>query len=661
MKIQTTLIFAIFFFADVSVHCIKAEITLPKIFSDHMVLQQKAPIPVWGWADPGEVVTVSLFGKSVHIETNSRGKWKVELPPQQAGGPYELNIQGANEIVIKDVLIGEVWVCSGQSNMQWNIHQTQYTERDTAFIEANRVRLFAVHIDSDYMPREDVKGGSWNGLDFDNIQFFSAVAYHFGKYLNQELEVPIGLISSNLGATFIETWMSNDALLEFDQFKSEIEPIIKRGKSFGEMYADFEKIRVEWEEKYYLKGIGLEEKWYLPETEISTWGKVNIPATFEEMGLRDFDGVVWYRKEFDLPENANRENFWIQLLQIDDYDITWLNGIKVGETFGRHNHRNYLIEPGLLKEKNNVLVVRALDKGGLGGFTTIPFWYLGNPFAGEWKYKVAQNFDPDNFVEPVLPNTTPFSSPGVLFNANIAPLTSYRIKGAIWYQGESNEYRGYEYRSLFRRMIQDWRQQWGIGDFPFLFVQLANYGSEMSRPGASNWAELREAQTMALELKNTGMAIAIDVGEADDIHPKDKRTIGERLGISALKVAYGKDIVHSGPIYRSMKIKGRKAIVSFDHTGTRLVTKGKKRAVRGFQIAGEDQQFYWAKAIVKKYTVKLHNDLVRDPVAVRYCWENNPGNIQLYNLEGLPASPFRTDQWPGITEGILFDDKISRF
>ena len=633
-----------------------ADVRLPVIFQSNMVLQRGKPIQVWGWADPSEKIEVSLNGQSVSVVANKGGKWRSELPALEPGGPYNLIVRGKNTVTLNDVMIGDVWICGGQSNMQWNVSQTGYQETDSIFLRSADVRLFTVQVDTDYMPREDIKGGEWKKLNIDNINSFSAVAYHFGKFLYRGLNVPIGLISDNLGATAVETWMSNEALLEFPQFVPLVGPVAKEGKSFAQLQAEFEKTKSRWYKHYY-KGTGFDHEWFKPETSVAEWKPITVSGnTWEEVeDLRNYDGAVWFRTTFDLPEEFAGVNFPISLVQIDDYDIAWVNGHKIGETYGRHNHRNYTVPSGVLKKKGNVLVVRVFDTGGIGGFTTSAFW--GNPILwGNWLYKKDETIDIRKVRKPNLPNATPFSSPAVLYNANIAPLTSLPIKGVIWYQGESNADRAYEYRELFPAMIKDWRKQWNQGDFPFLFVQLANYEAESPEPKQSNWAELREAQAMTLSLVNTGMATAIDIGEANDIHPKNKLAVGTRLGLAAMKVAYGKDTIISGPTFKSMRLEQSRAIIAYENVGSGLVTKDKYGYVRGFQMAGLDQKFYWAHASIQGTTVIVTCPHVKTPVAVRYAWDNNPGPLDLYNNEGLPAIPFRTDQWQGMTADKVFVD-----
>ena len=628
---------------------------LPQIFQSNMVLQRNKPIKIWGWAEPHEKIAVSMGNNHIDAQSSEKGEWKAVLPQLGAGGPYKIVLTTSRDTIeIKNVLMGDVWICAGQSNMWWPVKQTPYTEKDTSWMKQSQIRLFTVQTDMDYMPEDDVKGSGWDSLTKENIGNFSAVGYQFGKYLQTHLNVPIGLISDNLGATSIETWMSNDALMEFPQYQKAIGSQVKRGESFKELKDDFKKIKPKWFQNYY-KGKGVEEKWFLPDTDTLDWKSITVAGnTWEkEPDLKNFDGAVWFRTSFDLPENYNDSTFNIQLLQIDDYDITWVNGEKIGETYGNHNHRNYIVPTSKLKKKDNVLVVRVFDTGGIGGFTTDKFW--GNTILwGKWVYKKGEEIKPEKFDTPVFPNTSPFSSPGVLYNANIAPITPLPIKGVIWYQGESNVDRAFEYRSLFPALIKDWRQKFQQGNFPFYFVQLANYGPEQETPEEDKWAELREAQSLALEEPNTAMAVAIDIGEAGTIHPLNKVDVGHRLGRIALNKTYGREMVFQGPTFQDLLLEGNKAIITFSNADTGLKNTNKYGYIRGFEIAGTDKKFYWAKAYIKDNKVIVYSSKVNNPVAVRYAWSQNPGPLDLYNESNLPAVPFRTDDWELNTQGKVF-------
>ena len=409
----------------------------------------------------------------------------------------------------------------------------------------------------------------------------------------------------------------------------------------------------QWMASFESKDEGIEnDKYVWAATDYSGWETMKIPGVWESAGLPGLDGVVWYQFSFTLPQEVANDVLTINLGPIDDDDITFLNGQEIGRTNGYSENREYSISPEFLKEGENNLVIRVVDYGGGGGL-----W--GNPeqlfiksgkfkasLAGEWKYKVGFG---DKDHKPV--GSDPNSFPTLLFNGMINPLIPYGIKGAIWYQGESNAGRAYQYRRLFADMIKDWRMHWGQGDFPFLWVQLANFMAPLSEPKDQDWAELREAQTMTLSLPNTGMALAIDLGDEKDIHPRNKQDVGKRLALSAYKVAYNEDVVYSGPMYKDMSVTDSKVKITFSHTGSGLVVKNKYGYINGFSIAGTDKKFYWAKAeLLDDNTVVLWSDRVQKPVAVRYAWANNPDDANLYNKEELPAVPFRTDDWDGITK-----------
>lgn len=623
----------------------KANIHLSALFQSNMVLQRDKPCSIWGTAAKGEKISL-LFNNNIYKTSAGKdGKWKITLPAQPAGGPYQISISGNNTIALNNVLFGDVWVCSGQSNMQFAVREALPKEVDTARDSNPNIRIFTASIATDYVPQDTLKGGEWKMASIENIQNFSAVAFFFGRYVQEHTGVPIGLISDNLGATAVEEWMSNEAIHQFPQFDAYYNRYIAPGKSMSTMKADFEKQKSAWEKQYYLvNDPGLDKHWYKPDTDTSGWQTMDLPGYWEDKGLPDYDGSVWFRKTFDLPPNF-KGNFHFGVGPVDDYDIAWVNGVKVGETYGNFNLRGYSVPDSILKPTGNVLVVRAFDAGNKGGMYNM-FW--DQRWAGKWLYKPGVKINAAAFKRPLVPNAYIFGSPTILYNGNIAPLTQLAVKGFIWYQGEGNSSRAEEYKALFPAMIQDWRKQFNQGNLPFLFVQLANYNAE---PGA-DWAALREAQASALALPNTGIATAIDIGEANDIHPKNKQDVGKRLGLAALKVAYEKDTTHVSPMFTSMDKIGDSIIVYFNDT---LLTKDKYGYVHDFQVAGADSVFHWAKAYIRNgNAVVVYSDKVRVPIAVRYAWANNPEDLDLYNKEGLPALPFRTDDWKGITSGKTF-------
>ena len=490
-----------------------ADVKLPSVIGNNMVLQQDAEVPIWGWAYPNEEVTVQFNGQSVTTTACSEGYWMVYLEPMSAGGSYTMTISGKNTIKLKNILLGEVWAASGQSNKWWPVNRSKDAETETANADYPNIRLFTVPQVIADEPLENC-GGEWVECSPEVIEEFSAVAYFFGRSLYKSMNVPVGIIHTSWGWTKAESWTSREFLMS----SSDFEPILDR---YAEAVDAYPRAKKEYDEK------------------IAAWEK-------EAEKLRA-EGKRVPRKP-------------------------------------------------------------------------------GHPLG------------------PLGPNH--LWSPVKLFNGMIAPVIPYAIKGAIWYQGESNVERAFQYRSLFPAMIKSWRYSWNQGSFPFLFVQLANFGETADKPEESQWAELREAQLRTLSMRNTGMAVTIDIGAADDIHPKNKQDVGYRLSLAARAIAYGEDIVYSGPVYRSMMIEGNKIRINFDHIGGGLAAKGEE--LKGFAIAGKDRKFVWAKAEIKGDKVIVWSPTISNPTAVRYGWGKNPV-CNLYNKEGLPASPFRTDSWPGIT------------
>jgi sialate O-acetylesterase len=493
---------------------LSADVRLPNIISDNMVLQQGKAIPIWGWADANESVTVTgSWGSGKWVTTADQdGKWMVRIDTGKTGGPYEMTVSGKNPITIKNILVGEVWVCSGQSNMEFTVKQAKNSAEEIA--EANnypQIRQFLVGRKVIYTPMYNCNG-KWQICSSQTAGNFTAAGYFFGRELTKQLNVPVGLINTSWGGTPAESWMSREYLEKDPNFQ----PILKK---FEATSADINELKKKYREE-----------------------------------MQKYDAIV----------------------------------------------------PKLRAE--------------------------GKPL-------------PPRPEEPIGPGHA--YSPMGLYNGMIVPILPYGIRGAIWYQGESNAWRAYQYRTLFPAMIKNWRDAWHQGDFPFLFVQLANYMQPEPQPVESDWAELREAQLMTLSVPNTGMAVTIDIGEPD-IHPKNKQDVGKRLALWALAKTYGKNIVYSGPIYKSMKVDGNKAVLAFDNIGGGLVAKGD--SLKGFAIAGADKKFVWADANIEGDTIVVSSDKVAAPASVRYAWEKNPV-CNLYNKEGLPATPFRTDTWPGVTDG----------
>lgn len=633
---------AIVFVALVSVLSVGANVSLPNIFTDNMVLQRDKPIKIWGWAAKGESVTVSFNNQKLKTKADANGNWLITLAATSYGGPFEMTVAGKNSIVYKNILVGDVWICSGQSNMEWTLINTNNAKKEIAESSYPNIRLFTVEKETSYRPLNNVKG-KWEVCGPSTTGNFSAVAYFFARKLQADLNIPIGLINSSWGGTNVQTWISWDLIGKRDLYKNaNIDQLEKENAGMRQKQEEF--LTAMKNDK------GESEKWYDPNTAASDWKKMKLPQLWEATEVGNADGIVWFRKEFELPTNLEGKPVKLSLGPIDDNDITYVNGTKVGATNSYNEDRLYSVDPAFLKKGKNVITIKVSDFGGGGGIygDAAKLW-IGNDdqhlsLAGEWQYKLSVTN-----VSMGLRDYGPNSFPSLLYNAMIAPIINYAIKGGIWYQGESNTWEAYNYRSLFADMINNWRSKWGY-EFPFFWVQLANFMKPAENPVQSSWAELRDAQSFTLSMPQTGQAVIIDIGEANDIHPRNKQDVGLRLALAAEKVAYGKDIVYSGPVYKSMSINGNRITLSFSNIGGGLMAKDKYGYLRGFSIAGSDQKFVWAKAIIEGDKVIVFSDAISSPVAVRYAWADNPDDANFYNKDGLPASPFRTDMFKLGTE-----------
>jgi len=632
-------------------------IHLPLLFSDNMVIQMDKKFPVWGTADPGGKVVVEIAGQQKITEVDKDGKWRIDLEPISVGGPYELTIMGQDTTVYKNVMAGEVWICSGQSNMQMPLNhgwgKVNNFEKEVAAANYPNIRLLHVKRNTSTVPVDTISSVGWQECSPATISEFSATAYFFGRHVHNNIKIPVGLIHTSWGGTIAEAWTSAKALKTLPDFVDEVQSIEKDTTNIEEAILAYNtKMKIR-QQKIVGNDAGYRDGnyiWNAPELDLSGWRKMILPTLWEKAGYKNLDGVVWFRKKIFIPGSMSGKDLTLHLGPINDDDITWFNGIKVGATNGVSELRKYKVPGSIVKSGTNVIAVRVFDMGNNGGLYGKPEQLKLEDnsgrklsIAGSWKYKIGLEVGPI----PKSPNDP--NRPTVLYNAMIHPLLPYSIRGAIWYQGESNAGRAFQYRALFPTMIKDWRSHWQQGNFPFFFVQLANFMQHESEPQEDAWAELREAQSMALNLPNTGMAVTIDIGDAKDIHPKNKQDVGIRLALNALAKVYGKDIPYSGPIYDSMNIEGNKIRLKFSNTNAGLKIEGSKQ-LKGFAIAGEDKKFVWGKAKIEGDEVVVWNAKIKNPVAVRYAWAANPV-CNLYNGAGLPASPFRTDDWDGITYG----------
>jgi len=646
-----------------AVNAVRAEVRLPAIISDNMVLQQGVKVRIWGNAKPGERVIVTVKNKSANAVADAEGHWQVWLEPLNPGGPVELTVKGDNVLTVRNVLVGEVWVCSGQSNMEWPLINTFGGDDVVAQANYPEIRLFTVTKNTSDSPLADLEG-HWVVTTPDEAAHFSAVGYFFGRELYQRLKVPVGLIHTSWGGTPAEAWTRHDALLS----SPELKPILDRYESsmntLPQAKEAYARKLAEWEEKnlYLDAGNKGEALGYAdPKTAIADWTKMDLPRQIETAGLL-IDGAVWFRRDVELPAAWAGKDLVLNLPPIDDYDTTYFNGAKVG-SIGRETPnsymvpRKYVVPAALVHAGRNVIAVRVFDSAGEGGFSRGGAMSLGPAGAadtevvslrGVWDYKVEQALEPkhpDWGSRPDAVGAGNQNNPSVLYNAMIAPLVPFAIRGVIWYQGESNAGRAYQYRTLFPTMIRDWRSAWG-SNFPFYFVQLANWHAHKAEPDESDWAELREAQLMTLREPQTGMAVIIDVGDEVELHPRNKLDVGRRLALWALAGPYSQKVVPSGPLFDRHTIKDNAVRIRFKHADGLKTSDG--GPVKGFAIAGEDHRFVWADGRIDGDTVIVSSPNILKPVAVRYGWADNP-IVNLYNQAGLPASPFRTDDWPGIT------------
>lgn len=635
-----------------------AKVTLPSVFSDNMVLQQKTNAAIWGTTGAGKRVTIntSWSAKRYTSVADNKGNWKVKVLTPSFGGPYTITINDGEITNLNNVLIGEVWICSGQSNMEMPLEgwgKIENYEKEIAAANYPSIRLLQVEHITSNVPLNDAKvaNGGWTICNPQYVANFSSVAYFFAREIYKKTKIPVGLIHTSWGGTIAEAWTSGPTLKTMADFSQAVKTI--ESVDTANAKEKYEEKMMVWKEATYNKDAGYSNgnAIWANNVDTSGWQKMTLPVLWENASLPDFDGVVWFRKKIKIPASWVGKDIKVTLGTIDDNDVTWFNGQKIGETEGYNLSRTYTIPGSGVKQGENELVVRVFDNAGGGGIYGDPKTLAltsanGDQISlsGEWMYKVGFNIK-DMPAKPADLNNPNLVT--VLYNAMIHPFIQYSIRGAIWYQGESNAGRAYQYRSLFPALIIDWRKNWAEGNFPFYFVQLANFMKAADQPGESEWAELREAQLKTLSLPNTGMAVAIDIGNAEDIHPKNKQEVGRRLALIALAKTYGQKVVYSGPTYKSFKIEGKQIRLTFTNTtGTLKSINGD--TLRGFEIAGSDKKFRWAKASIVGNQVIVSADEVAAPVAVRYDWGDNP-NGNLYNASNLPASPFRTDNWRGIT------------
>jgi sialate O-acetylesterase len=636
-------------FLLVSVISVVPQVSMPRVFSSHMVLQRDIEIPVWGNAPTETQITAVLGDIQTKGIAGENGKWMLHLPPFKAGGPYKLVVfqtgKPDQKIEFDDVLVGDVWLASGQSNMEWQVQQANDATKEIKQANHPNIRFFFVAHNKSVKPESDILSGSWKVCDSVNIKTSSAVAYYFARKIHTDINVPIGILQTTWGGTPIEAWTSKEMLLSSPITRSTV---LVNDSVTGQYFVKDSLDLVHFWDIVYLPKNQTEKTVTQLSYDDSKWTRVKMPSVLKTSGISFYEGMIWLRKIVDIPASFATKDVSIHLGHPEMNYSVYINDKEICKTIWNANENHtYTIHAGLLHTGKNIIAVRMAYLWGGGGFNPpAEEMYVsdGNTklsLAGEWKYKKE--------LEPSLPKIHNYHYyPTYLYNAMLNPVIPYGLKGFLWYQGEANDTLAYNYRTLFPMMINDWRIRWQQGYLPFLYVQLPNYKKRQTEPMESEWAELREAQAMALVQPYTGMACTIDLGDAKTIHPTNKQDVGLRLALLADKVAYQKNIIASGPLFSSYKIEGNMIRISFSGRGSGLKTNDNQYP-REFTIAGADKKFYHAKALIIGDELIIKSDKVANPVAVRYAWCDNPDS-NLINAEGFPAIPFRTDAWKGLTQ-----------
>lgn len=616
-------------------------VEMPRIFADGMVVQRDQPVRVWGEAAPGARVHVTFAGREATAQAAADGRWSLALPAQTAGGPHVMRIDdGKQPRVLRDVLVGDVWLASGQSNMEWPIAQSANPDVEAARATDPRIRHFKIPKSWSGEPQAQLEGGEWVASSPQAAPKFSAVAHFFARELRKVTGVPIGIIDSTWGGSRIEAWM--------DAPSQGVEASALRAQA--ERLRDADTRALEQTHAHLARWTSWpadDTGWEKRDLDTRDWVPITVPSLWEKTGWNGLDGVAWYRTTFTLSAEEAAAGVTLGVGRIDDSDITWVNGVQVGETRMQYNQpRRYRVPATALRAGVNQVAVRVSDFGGGGGIHGEPAEVFVQPASGSARPLADWSFRPSRVTVALVDDKN--QHPTLLYNRMIHPLQPYAIRGVIWYQGESNANtvpEALKYRTQFPALIQQWRRQWQAPDMPFLWVQLANFSSGVDQGDQSPWAVLRESQSATLSLPATAQVVTIDIGNPADIHPLNKQDVGKRLALAARHVAYGESLVYHGPVHTQAQFSKGVATLAFDNGGDALAVRGGGTRVHGFALAGADRVFHPAEASLVDGRVVVRSDAVKAPVALRYGWSDNPADADLINAAGLPASPFRTDAW----------------
>jgi len=610
-----------------------AEIRLPNFFSDHMVLQQKESISIFGYAKPSQSVEVSFNKEILKAIARTDGKWSVNFMPMTAGGPFEMIIKGENVVILKDIYIGEVWFCSGQSNMGWTIEKSENGLEELGNANYEEIKLLNVRRSmSSHLKKNIDAKNTWKTCTPENAKGFSAVAYYFGRALYQKYGVPIGLIHSSWGGSSIEAWMNSESLKDYPEKQKILQNI--KSIDLNQIAEDYKIDEREYHKFLDDSDMGTKENWQLLSTDYSNWNAFKLPTTWSKAELKQRYGIVWVTIVIELTLEEIKNDLTLSLGRIDNEDITYFNGVQIGGLKKNDVLRNYPVPKELLKVGGNRITIRVKNPLDIGGFRGSPFdLFLETEMqkislAKLWKYKVAT----PNVKEPPQ-RIHPKNLPSSLYNAMLNPFFKYHIKGVIWYQGESNMSRAEEYVKLFPKMIIDWREQWKK-DIPFLFVQLPNLANKNNR-----LPKFREAQKSALRLKNTGMVTSIDIGDDFNIHPKNKKDIGKRLAIVANDLVYGKNLNEYKPIIKEISKDSNAIILVFKD---KLNIKGDIEDILGFEISEDGKNYKSARARqIDATTIQINYPNLNAAKNLQYLWKDAPEKVMIYSKHDFPLAPFQ--------------------